>query len=94
LVYDGDMETAIAGVEASRRSISLPRELAEKIDAIAASRRVSGNRAIIDLLADGITAYEQRRSVFMELANRFQKSTDPDETERLREEMARMVFGD
>jgi len=69
-------------------------QIAEKIDAIAASRRVSRNRAIIDLLGDGITAYEQRRSVFLELANRFHKSTDPNETERLREEMARMVFGD
>jgi len=87
------METVLTDVEATRRSISLPREIAEKIDAIAASRHVSGNRAIVDLLADGITAYEQRRAVFMELADRFQKSTDANETERLREELARMVFG-
>jgi len=67
--------------------------MAERIDAIAASRRVSGNRAIVDLLADAIAAYEQRRTVFLDLADRFQKSTDPAETERLREELARMTFG-
>jgi hypothetical protein len=54
---------------------------------------VSVNRAIIDLLADAITAYEQRRAIFLELADRFQKSTDPAETERLRDELANMTFG-
>ena len=76
-----------------RRSITIPAEMAEKIDAIAESRHVSGNRAIVDLLGDAITAYEQRRTAFLELADRFQKSTDPAETARLREELARMTFG-
>lgn len=76
-----------------RRSISVPLEMAEKIDAIAESRHVSSNRAIVDLLGDAITAYEQRRRAFLELADRFQKSTDPAETMRLREELARMTFG-
>ena len=83
----------LLGAEAIRRSISLPAEMAEKIDAIAAARHVSGNRLIVDLLRDAITAYEQRRTAFLELADRFQKSTDPAETERLREELARMTFG-
>lgn len=87
------MSSALAASETIRRSISLPTEVAEKVDAIAASRHVSGNRAIVDLLADAILAYEQRRTAFLELANRFQKSKDPAETERLREELARMTFG-
>ena len=76
-----------------RRSITVPAEIAQKIDAIAESRHVSANRAIVDLLADAITAYEHRRTAFLELADRFQKSTDPAETARLREELARMTFG-
>jgi hypothetical protein len=67
--------------------------MAEKIDAIAANRHVSGNRAIVDLLDDAIGAYERRRTAFLELADRFQKSTDPAETARLREELAQMTFG-
>ena len=67
--------------------------MAEKVDSIAEARHVSGNRAIVDLLADAITAYEQRRMVFLELADRFQKSTDPVESERLRDELANMTFG-
>jgi hypothetical protein len=76
-----------------RRSVSLPADLAEKIDAIAASRRVSANRAIVDLLGDAIAAYEQRRAAFLDLADRFQKSKDPAETKRLREQLERMTFG-
>ncbi len=87
------MSSRLIGAEAIRRSISLPAEMAEKLDSIAAARHVSANRAIIDLLADAITAYEQRRTVFLELADRFQKSTDPVESERLRDELANMTFG-
>jgi metal-responsive CopG/Arc/MetJ family transcriptional regulator len=87
------VETTLVASEPIRRSISLPPQIAEKIDAIAASRHVSGNRVIIDLLTDAIAAYEQRRTAFLELADRFQKSTDPAETERLRDELARMTFG-
>jgi hypothetical protein len=67
--------------------------MAEKLDGIAEARHVSANRAIVDLLTDAITAYEQRRKTFLELADRFQKSTDPAETERLRDELANMTFG-
>ena len=87
------MGRTLLEADAIRRSISLPAPVAEKIDAIAAARHVSANRAIVDLLDDAITAYEQRRTAFFELADRFQRSTDPDETERLREELARMTFG-
>jgi hypothetical protein len=47
----------------------------------------------VDLPDDAVAAYEQRRDGFFDLANRFQKSTYPAETERLREELARMTFG-
>lgn len=87
------METTFIGTESIRRSISLPAAMAEKLDSIANARHVSANRAIIDLLAEAITAYEQRRKTFLELADRFQKSTDPTETERLRDELANITFG-
>ena len=76
-----------------RRSVTLPRRVADKVDRIAESRRVSTNRVLVDLLEDAILAYEQRRSEFLALADRFQQSTDPVETEKLREDLARMTFG-
>jgi hypothetical protein len=86
------METVV-GAEPIRRTISLPAEVAEKIEAIAVSRHVSANRAIVELLGDAIVAFEQRRAAFLELADRFQKSTESAEIERLREELAQMTFG-
>jgi len=77
-----------------RRSVTLPRWVAHRVDRIAEGRRVSTNRVLVDLLGDAIRAYEQRRSEFMALADRFQQSADPVETEKLREELARMTFGD
>jgi hypothetical protein len=73
---------ALLETQAIRRSISLPAAMAG-----------SSNRAIVDLLSDGIAAHEQRRTAFHALADRFRNSTDPAETERLSEELAQMVFG-
>ena len=87
------MDTTLLAADIIRRSISISSAMAEKIDAIAAARHVSANRAIVDLLADAIAAHEARRKVFLDLADRFQKSKDPAETKRLREALARMTFG-
>lgn len=92
-MYYGVISVTSVESEIIRRSISLPAEIAEKIDSIAVSRHVSGNRAIVDLLSDAIAAYEQRRDAFFALADRFRKSKDPAESERLRQELARMTFG-
>jgi hypothetical protein len=83
----------VVGAEPIGQNISLPAGMAEKIEAIAVSRYVSANRAIVDLLGDAIVAYERRRTAFLELADRFQKSTEPAEIERLREELEQMTFG-
>ena len=62
-----------------RRSVSLSAAMAKKIDSIAASRSVTVDRAIIDLLADAITAYEKER-----------EAEEPSEAERLRAQLGRM----
>jgi metal-responsive CopG/Arc/MetJ family transcriptional regulator len=79
-------------VSTVRRSVSLPGELAEEVNRIADSRRVSPNQALVDLISDGVAAYRRRRTEFLAIAERFQKSVDPAESERLREELARMTL--
>jgi hypothetical protein len=86
------MAETISDVQAV--DIPVPADMAAKIDSIAAARHVSRYRALVDLLRDAVAAYEDRRSAFLELADRFQQSTDPAETDRLRSELARMTFGD
>jgi hypothetical protein len=67
-----------------QRNVSLPHEIAGEVNDIADARRVSQSRALVDLISDGIVAYKQRRAEFLALAHRFQRSTDPAETKRLR----------
>jgi hypothetical protein len=88
-----NVRSTISPESAVRRSVSLPPEIAEEVNSIADARRVSQNRALVDLIGDGIVAYKQRRAEFFALADRFQQSTDPAEAEGLREELARMTFG-
>jgi hypothetical protein len=86
------MGIAIPTTESTRRSVTIPAQLAARIDTIADHRHVTSNRVILDLIEDGIAAYDRRRAAFLELTEQFQKSTDPVETERLREELLRMTF--
>jgi hypothetical protein len=74
--------------------IPVPADMAAKIDSIAVALHVSRDRALADLLRDAIAAYEDRRATFLARGDRFQKSTDPTETDRLRGELAQMTFGD
>jgi hypothetical protein len=74
--------------------VAVPVDLVTKIDSIAIARHVSLERALADLLSDGIAAYEDRRAAFLEIADKFQQSTDPAETDRLRDELVHLTFGD
>jgi hypothetical protein len=87
------MSIALKGPDPVRRTITLSAGTAERVEGIAEERHAGADRALADLLMDAIAAYEQRRAEYLDLADRFQKSADPQETERLREELARMTFG-
>jgi hypothetical protein len=48
---------------------------------------------LVELIEDGIEAKERREREFFELAERFRSATDPEEVERLGDQLGRMVFG-
>lgn len=79
---------------AVRQSVSLPTLLAKRVRAIAKARRTSTNRILVDLIESGLEAREAEKERFLDLARRFKESSDPSESERLREELARLTFGD
>jgi hypothetical protein len=91
LVYDGSMATAEKAV---RQSVSLPSPVARRVRAIAKARRTSANRILVDLIETGLEAGETEKRRFFDLARRFKESSDPEESERLREDLARMIFGE
>ena len=77
-----------------RQSVSLPRRVARRVRTIARARRTSANRVLVDLIEAGIEAREAEKRRFFDVARQFKESSDPEESERLREDLARMIFGE
>ena len=77
-----------------RQSISLPPRVARRVQALAQRKNASTNRVIVDLIQSGLNAQEQEKKRFFELANRLARSASGAEQKRLKEELARMTFGE
>ena len=77
-----------------RQSVSLPGRVARRVRAIAKARRTSANRVLVDLIETGIESGDAERRRFLDLTRRYKESSEPAESERLREDLARMIFGE
>lgn len=77
-----------------RRSVTLPEPTARKVASIARRRRLSDNRVLVELIEEGIEARRQKEKAFFELAQRYRSSLDPEEVQRLGNELGRFVFGE
>ncbi|MGH2361051.1 MAG: hypothetical protein ACRDGM_11005 [bacterium] len=54
----------------------------------------SANRIIVELIEAGLEAREQERKRFFDLTDRLAHTRDPEEQKRVKEELARMTFGE
>jgi predicted DNA-binding protein len=77
-----------------RQSVSLPARVARRVKSLAKTSSTSANRIIVDLIESGIEARERERKRFFELADRWAHSRDAGDQKRLKEELARMTFGE
>ena len=77
-----------------RQSVSLPSAVARRIQALAKRRRTSANRVIVDLIESGLEAREREKLAFFDLADRLAHTSDRTEQKRLKEELARITFGE
>ncbi|HLE72233.1 MAG TPA: hypothetical protein VJH87_21320 [Vicinamibacteria bacterium] len=77
-----------------RRSVSLPPSVARRVRTLAKTNRTSTNRTLVELIESGLEAQERGRRRFLELADRLTQSRDKSEQSRLKEELARMTFGE
>lgn len=91
LVYPGAMPTVERPV---RQSVSLPSGIARRVKSLAKSSRTSANRILVELIESGLEAREQEKKRFLELADRLARTSDLAEQRRLKEELARMTFGE
>ena len=77
-----------------RQSVSLPSHVARRVKSLAKTSKASANRIIVDLIESGLDAREREKQRFLELADRLARSRDQEEQKRLKEELARMTFGE
>jgi predicted transcriptional regulator len=77
-----------------RRSVTLSRDVAKKVDALAKRRRLSDNRVLVELIEQGIEAQKQKEKDFFRLAEQFRAASDPHQVKRLGDQLGRMVFGE
>jgi hypothetical protein len=77
-----------------RQSISLPSAIARRVKSLAKRERTSANRVIVNLIETGLEAREREKRVFFELAERLANSSNTAEQKRLKDELARMTFGE
>jgi hypothetical protein len=65
-----------------------------RVKSLAQSSKASTSRVIADLIESGLDAREQEKKRFFECADRLSRSRDPEEQKRLKEELARITFGE
>jgi EAL domain-containing protein (putative c-di-GMP-specific phosphodiesterase class I) len=80
--------------KAVRQSISLPSRLAKRVRALAKNRRTSANRVLVELIETGLESKEAEKRRFFDLADQLGASTDIAEQQRIKEELARLTFGE
>jgi hypothetical protein len=77
-----------------RQSVSLSAGVARRVRALARAKRASTSRVIAELVESGLQVKDAERDHFRQLADRLTRSSDAAEQEQIKEELARLTFGD
>jgi hypothetical protein len=77
-----------------RRSVSLPAPVARRVKALVRTKKTSENRVLVDLIESGLETKEREKERFFDLAAQLTRAKSPSEQTKLKEELARLTFGD
>ena len=77
----------------ARFSVSLSPVVLRRVKALARARGWSTSRVMADLVRAGLDVHAREREHFLAVAGRLARATDQAELEALREELARLSFG-
>ena len=79
---------------AVRQSVTLPSRVVRRVRAMAKNQSTSASRVIAELIQTGLETVDQEKQRFFALTDRLVSSADPAEKKRIKEELARMTFGE
>jgi hypothetical protein len=91
MVYDVNMPSSARPL---RQSVTLSSGVARRVRTLARATRASTSRVIAELVESGLEAQDAQRNRFLQLADLLASSEDPAEQQRIKEELARLTFGD
>jgi hypothetical protein len=77
-----------------RQTVSLPPRIASRVKALARGGRTSANRVLVDLIESGLEARDAEKERFFALTDRLTEAKSAAERRRIKEELARLTFGD
>jgi len=77
-----------------RQTVSLPPRLASRVKALARGGRTSANRVLVELIESGLEARDAEKERFFALTDQLTESKSAAERRRIKEELARLTFGD
>jgi hypothetical protein len=77
-----------------RQSVSLPPGTAQRVRALAKAERTSASRVLVELVETGLRARDEEKSRFVGLVEQLARSRDPAEQKRIKQELARLTFGE
>jgi len=77
-----------------RQSVTLSAGVARRVRTLARAKRASASRVIAELVESGLQAHDAERERFLHLADRLTRSNDRAEQDQIKEELARLTFGD
>lgn len=77
-----------------RQSVSIPGRIAKRVRALAKTQKTSANRVLVDLIEAGLESREAEKARFFALAGKLTETADPVERQRLKQELARITFGE
>ena len=84
----GTLEKAI------RKSVALPPSTAKRVSALAKSQHTSANRVLVELIETGLQSKQAEKQHYLGLVEKLSSSTDPAERQHLKQELARLTFGE
>ena len=79
--------------EQAQISVRLTPDLQAEISGRAQQAGISMNRAILQLLRAGIESEREKKQRLQETLRRYRESKDPQEAQRLSDELGAMIFG-
>ena len=77
-----------------RQSVSLSAGVARRVRALAKKQSRSASQVIAELVQTGLQTVDQEKQRFFALAERLVSSSDLQEKKKIKEELARMTFGE